>query len=161
LENTDGVTLVRILEPIPSKSCRKGVNSVIKASQILGLIAGIGGSLLASLIILSFRGWRLLNPEAARQGLAAGFSVWSYLVFMFALVGIVGAALVRSNPRLGGILMLVSGACGVIAVILAVIAVGGVHEVGVVAGTFSALLIASGILALPSFSGKQAPTVRN
>ena len=88
----------------------------------------------------------------------AGISIWSYFVFIFAVVGIVGVALVRSKPRAGGILMLVSGLGGIIAVASMIFITGRVSGVDFVEGIFSLLLLASGILGIISFLRRNAQT---
>jgi hypothetical protein len=124
-------------------------------AQILGLVGSVGSALLTSLVILEVRALRFLQGSTAR--LAAGLSLWSILVFLIALVGIVGAALVRWKPRAGGVLMLFSGVAGIIAVVVAMIIVGQIRGLELIQGLFSLLLVLSGILGLVSFSGNKTP----
>jgi hypothetical protein len=129
---------------------------MVKVTQILGLVGGIGGAILTSLIILVIRVRRILDRASSGGRLAAGISIWSYFVFIFAVLGIVGAALVRSNPRAGGILMLVSGVVGVVAVASFIIITGRVSGADLLEGIFSLLLLSSGILGIISFLRQQA-----
>ena len=129
---------------------------MIKVAQILGLVGGIGGTILTSLIILVIRARRILDRASSGVRWAGGISIWSYIVFIFAVVGIVGVALVKSKPRAGGILMLVSGVGGVVAVGFMVIITGRVSGSDLVEGVFSLLLLASGILGIISFFRQQA-----
>jgi hypothetical protein len=121
-------------------------------AQVLGLIGGIGGTLMSGLILLAIWVRRVSGRARIGQTIATDISVWGLFVLIFAIVGIVGAALVKSKPRLGGILMLVSGGGGVLAIIIATIAAARVGGVDLIEGIFSLLLLTSGILGIASSS---------
>ncbi len=123
---------------------------MIKVAQILGLVGGAGGAILTSLIILIIRVRRVFERASSGERLAGGIFIWSYVIFILAIVGIVGAALVKSRPRAGGILMLVSGAGGVAAVVSRIIIAGRISGADVAEGIFSLLLLLSGILGISS-----------
>jgi hypothetical protein len=126
-----------------------------KVAQILGLVGGFGGALLTSLIILVIRVRIILERASSVQRFAGGVFIWSYVIFILAIVGIVGAFLVRARPGAAGILMLVSGAGGIVAVVVRVIMTGRMSASDLVEGIFSLLLLVSGILATISSSRQQ------
>ena len=125
---------------------------MIRVARILGLLGGIGGTMLTSLIILVIWARRILARIRPGSSLVNSVSIWSYFIFVFAVIGIVGAALVESKPKTGGILMLISGIAGVVAVGVAFIVAGRLSVVDLVEGIFSLLLLVSGILGINSFS---------
>ena len=89
---------------------------------ILGLIGGIFGFLGAILTILlgglgAAIGEAAENQEVAQQG--SGIIALGFIAIIFAVIGIVGAALVKSKPKLGGGLMVVSAIGGLISISLA------------------------------------------
>ncbi len=127
---------------------------MIKIAQVLGLFGGIGGTLLTSLIIIVTRASRILARVSVGR-LIAGISIWSYVVFIFAVIGIIGAALVRSKPKAGGILMGTSGLGGLMAVTVMILITHRVSGVDFVEGTFSILLLICGILGIISGSRHQ------
>jgi hypothetical protein len=117
------------------------------AAVVLGIIGGVLDALLA-LFVMVFGGLAanaLLNAGIpGLEGLAASgvtgsvltaaFVIAGFVILLVAVLGIVGGAVARKNPTLGGILMLVAGGLNLF---------GGWP--GFIIG---ALLIAGGILAL-------------
>jgi hypothetical protein len=125
---------------------------LIKVAQILGLVGGIGGAILTSLIILIIRVRRVFERASSGERLAGGTFIWSYVIFILAMVGIVGAALVRSRPKAGGILMMISGGGGAVAVFSRIIFINRINGGDIIEGIFSLLLLAAGVLGLISSS---------
>jgi len=78
---------------------------------VLGLLGGIFGFIGA--IIAMFIGGigSVLGAEDASTVIGLG-----WLAILFAIIGIVGAALVRNKTKLGGLFMIVSAVGGVISV---------------------------------------------
>ena len=112
------------------------------AAVVLGIVGGVLDALLA-LFIMVFGGVvasALLNagiPVGAGitgSVLTAAFVIAGFVILLVAVLGIVGGAVARKKPTLGGILMLVAGGLNLF---------GGWP--GFIIG---ALLIAGGILAL-------------
>ena len=134
---------------------------MIKIAQILGLVGGIGGTILTSLIVIITRARRIVRPPDTGGRLIAGISIWSYVVFIFAVVGIIGVALVGSKPKAGGILMIVSGIGGLVAVGFMISITGRASGADLVEGAFSLLLLLSGILGIISFFRQPAQTRAN
>jgi hypothetical protein len=130
---------------------------VIKAAQILGLVGGVGGAILSSLVILIVRVRRFLDRASSTEFFPVGIPFWSYLVFILAVVGIVGAAMVKSRPRSGAILLLVSGGGGIVLIIARVLIAGRASGNNLLEGFFSVLLLASGILGLILSRRQRAP----
>ena len=133
---------------------------MVNVAQVLGLIGGIGGALLSGLILLVIWVRRVLGRARGSGIIAADISVWSLFVLIFAIVGIIGAGLVKSKPKMSGILMLISGGGGVLAIVIATIAAARVSGIDLIEGIFSLLLLTSGILGIISSSGKQTPVAR-
>ena len=129
---------------------------MIKVAQILGLVGGVGDAILTSLIILIVRVRRFLDRASSGEVFPVGVPVWSYVLFMLAVAGIVGADLVRVKPRAGGIVLLVSGAGGIVTVISRVMMTGRVSGTDPVEGFLSLLLLSSGVLGMISYRRQQA-----
>ncbi len=120
-----------------------------QVSKTLGLVGGIGGTVLSVLILFII--WiRQVFGRTRFERLATGISVWNIFVLIFAIIGIVGAALVTSKPKSGGILMLISGAGGIIAVIISTAVAGRFSAVDLIEAAFALLLLLSGIFGLIS-----------
>jgi hypothetical protein len=134
---------------------------LIKVAQILGLVGGAGGAILTSLIVLIIRVRRVFDRASSGTRLAGGILIWSYVIFILAITGIIGAALVRSKPRAGGILMLVSGAGGLVAVVSRIIITGRLGGADIAEGIFSLLLLSSGIMGIMSSSRPKAQVDNN
>lgn len=79
------------------------------SAMVLGIIGGVIG-LIVGIIFLaqgfSFLSW-YVEPAEARRLTLLGF-----LVFIFAIVGIVGSSITKSKPVAAGVLMLVGGGGG-------------------------------------------------
>jgi hypothetical protein len=123
---------------------------MIRIAQILGLLGGVGGTILTSLIVIITRARRIVRPPGTGGRLIMGISIWSYVVFLFAVLGIIGVALVKSKPKTGGILMIISGIGGLVAVAFMISVTGHVSDADWVAGVFSLLVLTSGILGIIS-----------
>ena len=104
-------------------------------SSILGIIGGIGG--LAISIIIIVNGYLGIGLGASGAAARAGVG-WATLIL--SLVGITGGGLAISRPTTAGILMLISGVGGFIALTT------GALTIGYILG--GPLLIAGGALAL-------------
>ena len=105
------------------------------AASILGIIGGIGG--LAISIIIIVNGYLGVGLGASGAGIRTGAG-WAALIL--SLVGIAGGGLAISRPTPAGILMLISGVGGFIALTT------GALTIGYILG--GPLLIAGGVLAL-------------
>ncbi len=123
---------------------------MIRVAQILGLFGSVGGTILASLILIITGARRIVRPPGTGGRLILGISIWSYVVFLFAVLGIIGVALIKTRPKTGGILMLISGIGGLVAVALMISVTGHTSAADLVEGAFSLLLLSSGILGLIS-----------
>ena len=97
---------------------------------ILGIIGGIGGFIAAILVLIAGGIGMAFGAEEA--GIVVGFA-WA--VIPFALIGIIGGALALAKPTTAGIMMLISGIGGFIAISAGYLFAGP-------------LLIVGGILAL-------------
>jgi hypothetical protein len=128
---------------------------VIKVSQILGLIGSLGSAILTSLIILEVRALRFLEGTGPLGRLATGLSTWSTLVFIFALVGIIGSAMLRWKTAAGIILMFIGGIGDFILVIIAINITGRLRGMELVEGILAVLLLVAAILAVVSISGNR------
>lgn len=81
------------------------------AELILGLLGGVIG-LLASIAALFFGGLgSALGAEGASQVIGLG-----WLAVLASIIGIVGAALVKSKTKLAGWLMIISAVVGLVAI---------------------------------------------
>jgi hypothetical protein len=98
---------------------------------VLGIAGGVLNALLA-LFVMVFGG--LAASGVTGSMLTAAFVIAGFIVLLVAVLGIVGGAVARKKPTLGGILMLVAGGLNLF----------GGWPVFIIA----ALLITGGILAL-------------
>jgi hypothetical protein len=105
------------------------------AASILGILGGIGG--LAISIIITVIGNLGIGLGASGAEIMTGAG-WAALIL--SLVGIIGGGLAISRPTPAGILMLVSGAGGFIALTTGTLTIGYIFG--------GPLLIAGGVLAL-------------
>ena len=102
---------------------------------ILGIIGGIGGIAISVIIIVN--GYLGIGLGASRFVVRAGVG-WAALIV--SLGGITGGALVMSRPTTGGILMLIGGIGGFVALTIDALTIGYIFG--------GPLLIAGGVLAL-------------
>lgn len=107
------------------------------AELLLGIIGGIA-ALIGSIFVLGFGGiGAVFEAEGAESIIGLGL-----LAIFMSIIGIIGAALVDSRPKLGGSLMVISAIVGFIAVSFAYL-FGGI------------LLLIAGILGLVRKTGER------
>jgi len=75
----------------------------------LGIIGGVIGLIVG--IIVFVLGARSISPWSP-SGAIIAFAVISSLIFVFAILGLVGGAITKERPVAGGVLMLVGGIGG-------------------------------------------------
>ncbi len=114
-------------------------------AKTLGLIGGIGGTALSAIIIFVIWIRQVFGRARFGERLATGISIWSLFLLVFAVVGIVGAALVVTKPKPGGIL----------AVTVSSLVAGHFGGVDLVEAIFAILLLASGIQGMFSLPAKE------
>ena len=95
---------------------RKEDETVRAGAMALGIIGGIIGLIIGivtwTLGALAGEAGAFLGGEAKKAG--ALLALWGFLVFAFAIAGLVGGAMAKAKPLAAGILMLIGGVGGFI-----------------------------------------------